>query len=169
MRTFAIIVAILLSISLSACSPDDEKETLPPVENPDTDSGGQDEPDVPSETNNRMKMTIGTTSFTATFADNQTTTAFKAMLPMTVHMNEMNGNEKYFYLPKGLPISVTNQSTISNGDIMIYGSDCLVLFYKTFATSYRYTRIGRVDDPTNLEAALGDADVFVKFELITNK
>ena len=87
------------------------------------------------------------------------------MLPLTVNMVELNGNEKYVDLPRSLPTSAANPGTIQNGDLMLYGSSTLVLFYKTFSTSYSYTKMGRIDDVTGLVAALGTGNVRVTFEL----
>jgi hypothetical protein len=116
----------------------------------------------------KIKITIGTTSFVTTTYDNATAKAFIALLPMTVTMNELNGNEKYNYLSGNLPNSPVNPSTINNGDLMLYGSNCIVLFYKTFSTSYSYTQIGSIDNPTGLETALGSGNPTLKFELLTD-
>ena len=79
-------------------------------------------------------------------------------------MTELNGNEKYFNLSNSLPTNASKPSSIQAGDLMMYGSSTLVLFYKTFSTSYSYTKLGRVDDPAGLAAALGSGNVTVTFE-----
>lgn len=48
---------------------------------------------------------------------------------------------------------------------MLYGSSRMLLFYETFSTSYSYTRLGRVDNPSGLAAVLGSGSITVIFEL----
>ena len=112
----------------------------------------------------KMKITIGSDVFTVTLNNNATAIAFKAMLPLTIKMTELNGNEKYSDLPNALPANASNPGTIQNGDLMLYGSNTLVLFYKTFSTSYSYTRIGRIENPSGLSTALGSGNATVTFE-----
>ena len=52
-----------------------------------------------------------------------------------------------------------------NGDLMLYGSKTLVLFYQSFSTSYSYTKLGAIDDATGLATALASGNVAVTFEL----
>lgn len=112
---------------------------------------------------NLISVTVGGKTFTATLADNETANAFKALLPLTLNMSELNGNEKYHYLSNSLPTNQSNPGTIHAGDIMLYGSSCVVLFYKTFNTSYRYTTIGHIDDPAGLANAVGSGNTTVTF------
>ena len=111
----------------------------------------------------KLKIAIGNNAFTATLYNNATVTAFKTKLPMTINMKELNGNEKYFDLPDNLPANAANPGTIQTGDLMLYGSNTLVLFYKSFSTSYNYTPIGHVDDSSGLTAALGPGNITVTF------
>ncbi len=120
---------------------------------------------VPNTDSMKLKITVGTNTFTATLYNNATVTEFKKKLPMTINMQELNGNEKYFDLPDNLPPNASNPGTIQTGDLMLYGSNTLVLFYKSFSTPYSYTPMARIDDASGLAAALGAGNVNVRFAL----
>lgn len=113
----------------------------------------------------KMRVIVGNKTFIATLDSGTTAQAFMDLLPLTLDMTELNGNEKYNYLTTNLPSAPTNPGTIHAGDIMLYGRSCVVLFYDTFNTSYSYTRIAAIDDPTGLAEALGTGNVTVRFEL----
>ena len=129
--------------------------------------GSTSGPATPTEKTNTMniRIKVGNNRFTASLEDNATAKAFKALLPMTIQMTELNGNEKYFRLSANLPTNASNPRTIQTGDLMIYGQNTLVLFYKSFPTSYSYTRLGRINDTAGLAAALGSGEVTVSYEL----
>ena len=110
-----------------------------------------------------MWMSIGERRFAITLADTEAARAFVAMLPLTLDMEELNGNEKKNDLPSPLPTNASPPGTIRNGDLMLYGSQTLVLFYLTFDSIYSYTRLGRVDDPVGLAEVLGRGDVRIVF------
>lgn len=113
----------------------------------------------------RITIKAGNQTFTATLTDNPTAEAFRAMLPLKLNMTELNDNEKYVDLNKSLPTNAIRPSSIQAGDLMLYGSRTLVLFYKSFSTNYTYTRIGQVTDPSGLAKALGHGDIEVTIAL----
>lgn len=111
----------------------------------------------------KIVISVGDRQFTAALLDNAAADELRARVPLTLDMSELNGNEKYFYLPESLPGDSRQVDQIQAGDLMLYGSDCLVLFYDSFSTSYRYTRLGHVEDAAGLAQALGKGDVQVGF------
>ncbi|MHC8382056.1 cyclophilin-like fold protein [Pseudomonas sp. LB3P14] len=111
----------------------------------------------------RMWMDVGEHRFAITLTDSDTARAFAAMLALTLEMSDLNSNEKFASLPEALPTHASAPGTLRNGDLMLYGTDTLVVFYLTFNSSYSYTRLGRVDDPVGLSQALGLRDVRVVF------
>lgn len=112
-----------------------------------------------------LQVKVGNQNFTATLHDNETTRALIQKLPLTLTMSEMNGNEKYHYFSDTLPTSASRPASIRAGDLMLFGSDCLVLFYENFSTSYSYTPMGSIDNPAGLSEALGTGDVQVVFRI----
>lgn len=111
----------------------------------------------------RMWMTLGERRFAITLTDTEAARAFAAMLPLTIDMADLNSNEKHADLSQSLPMNATRPGTIRNGDLMLYGSRTLVVFYVTFDSTYSYTRVGRVNDPSGLAQALGPREVRIVF------
>ena len=97
-----------------------------------------------------MEVTINNKKYKATLEDNETVSEFLKILPQEFNMKELNDNEKYVYMDYSLPTKSSNPKYIEAGDIMLYGDNCLVLFYKSFETSYSYTKIGHIDNLADL-------------------
>jgi hypothetical protein len=130
-------------------------------------------PDSTPKTSELMKDTIeiiiGSAHFIAVLESNAAATEFKKMLPLTINMKDLNSNEKFFDLPSNLPTNVSTPRTINSGDLMLWGSNTLVLFYKTFNTSFSYTRLGKIENPSGLSQAVGSGNVTMTFELLRKK
>ena len=110
-----------------------------------------------------MWMKVGDHRLGIPWIENAAAPAFTAQLPLTLHMADLNSNEKHAHLSKALPTNERRPVTIHSGDLMLYGSDTLVVFYRTFESSYAYTRLGHVNDPAALAQALGQRDVRIIF------
>jgi hypothetical protein len=158
MKSVITLVSCLICLQLFASCNKDKDMTSTPNSIPNTDS-------VTKTDSAKIKITISSNIFSATVYNNATANAFKAMLPLSINMNELNGNEKYFDLSNSLPVNASSLGAIQNGDLMLYGSRTLVLFYKSFSTQYNYTRLARIDNPSGLAAALGSGNIIVKFEI----
>ena len=129
-----------------------------PLESPSSNKGpapASQSPSVNINTGNDsaaidIAIQIGNTGFAAKLYDNETTRALLALFPLDIGMDDLNHNEKFYYLENSLPANPESVGSVKAGDIMLYGPDCLVVFYESFATSYRYTRLGYITDASEL-------------------
>ena len=132
---------------------------LPAPENP------TEEEEEPVMNQTSMKVQIGTSSFTAVLEHNTAVDALVEMMeagPVTIRMSDYAGFEKVGPLGTSLPAS-NRQTTTQAGDIVLYQGNQIVIFY--VSNSWSYTRLGRVEDLTGWEEALGSGDVTVTFSL----
>lgn len=123
----------------------------------------QQETNMKEEIN--MLITINNQTYQVELENNETVSALIDLLPLNITMDELNGNEKYCYLNQSLPTETKSIGTIHEGDIMLYGNNCIVLFYETFHTTYQYTRIGKIKDVTNLKENIGKGSIQTTFEI----
>lgn len=173
MRHLAVIVAAV-SIALAAiasllgCSSAVEHDGTPQpaastVTEPAESPGGQEDL-MEAE---RIVITVGGREFQATLDNTEAARAFAKLLPLHLQLEELNGNEKYAYLDNPLPADSRNPETIHAGDLMLFGSSCIVLFYQTFPTQYTYTPIAHLDDASGLAECVGAGDVDARIALDT--
>ena len=111
------------------------------------------------EVTDMVKAKIKGEEYIINLEDNETAREFVKMLPKKYNMSELNGNEKYIYLDNSLPTNAFNPKHIEVGDVMLFGNNCLVIFYKSFDTTYSYTKIGHIDNLGDL----GNDDIEVEF------
>ena len=107
-----------------------------------------------------IQVIINGKTYNARIEENETAQSFVNMLPVEYNMSELNGNEKYVYLDYTLPTNSYNPKHIEAGDIMLYGNNCLVVFYKSFDTPCSYTKIGHIENLSDL----GNKSIIIKFE-----
>lgn len=168
-KIISILCLIMFCFCLTACnnSNTNESKQISQHEVPRSDSTQQtDDVDASkSLTMIDLSITVGSKVFSAKLYDNQTTQALVELFPLTIEMSELNGNEKYYYLSNKLPTASEQLGKIHTGDIMLYGDDCLVVFYKTFSSSYRYTRLGYIEDAVSFAKVVGNSNFKVTFDL----
>jgi hypothetical protein len=116
----------------------------------------------------QISVIVNDVTFTATIEDTAAGQELLARMPLTLSMEELHGNEKYCYTGEAFGGEEYVPSTIESGDLMVFGSDCLVLFYETFSNGgWSYARVGKIDDPSGLADACGSGTAMVTFEQIS--
>ena len=107
-----------------------------------------------------MQMKINDTPVTVAWENNESVSALKelAMDGLTIQMSMYGGFEQVGSIGQRLPSSDVQTST-SSGDIVLYSSNQLVVFYGS--NSWAYTRLGHITDknPEEMRTLLSNGDV----------
>lgn len=127
----------------------------------------ESEGETGGEENTTMKMNVqvGDSTFTATLENNAAVDAFVKMMdnePVVIQMSDYSGFEKVGPLGANLPAS-NSRITTQAGDIVLYNGNQIVIFYGS--NSWSYTKLGKIDDLSGWEEALGSGDVTVAFSV----
>ena len=181
-RGLTLLAAFLFLFSMTACqsqdTPDNSMSTVPsaseeaaesalPETNQNEEEGSEIHDTQESTEDNTMNVIAGDTTFTATLADNSSAQALVELLqegPLTIEMSDYGNMEKVGPIGQTLPAN-NEQITTEPGDIILYQSNSLVIYYDT--NSWNFTRIGKINDVTREELldALGSGNVSVTFAL----
>lgn len=167
-RFTTLLLACFASVSLLSC------EKTNPIEIPETQKEEEKQPEDNNNNSNNndqtitmvMNITAGGKTITATLADNATAKELAGKLisgAITVRM-EANGFEHYG--PLGFSLTSHNeQITAVPGDIMLYNSNNICVFYGN--NSWSYTPLGKVDglSADELKAFFGTGDISVTYSL----
>lgn len=155
-RLIALFLTLVLSFSLAACGSNVRNETA------SSDSTNEKE-----EISNMATIQVGINgqTFEAEFRDNETARQFMKMLPLQLEMEDLHDNEKFYYFSDGFDTSDEKLEEVHEGDLLIYDSKCLVLFYESFETNYRYTLLGKITDVDGLKEALGSGTAVISFQV----
>lgn len=171
-RVLSAVILVMLILSGCAAQSQSERSTEAFSESTEVKSSTEmNETETETETKNDMsteqkiKITVGSKTFTATLENNASAKELVERMPFTVNMQELNGNEKYYQFPDSFPSDPRSFDTIKAGDLMLYQSDYLVVFYENHTTTYDYTKLGVIDNADGLAEALGSGSAQVTFEV----
>lgn len=157
-----IMMCILLAVMPAACSASEEETggagTTQSAESEETaEAEGAETSDTADNENNTekeildMKMTINGTAVKVNWEDNASVKALAEMAgngPVTIETEPYGGFEQVGSIGATLPSNDTDIRTEA-GDIMLYTSSQMVIFYGS--NSWAYTRLGRITDKSDSE------------------
>lgn len=120
-----------------------------------------------TKTTSTMNLIVNNHTLKVTLADNSATQALLSKLkdsPIRYNAHDYGGFEKVGALGFSLPSSDVNITT-ETGDIMLYTSNQLCIFFES--NSWEYTRIGKIEGMTEeqLKEAFGSGEVSITLSL----
>ena len=139
----------------------------PGTEQQGAEQQGAEEP-VEEEIKEKMlKMMIGDTEVSVDWENNESAEALKDLCaeePLVIQMSMYGGFEQVGSIGTRLP-SDDEQTSTSAGDIVLYSSNQIVVFYGS--NSWAYTRLGHItdQDAAGMTDLLGNGDVTITISM----
>lgn len=168
-KLLTILLAIMLA-TLTSCGKSNNLPTQPITDEPSTtittpsdDNSTTEEEDETA--NMKLTLKIGDTLVDVSWLDNESVNALKKLSKdgLTINMNKYGGFEQVGSIGSSLPSNDT-RITASAGDIVLYSSNQIVIFYDS--NTWAYTKLGHINlSKSELTDLLGDEDVVITLNL----
>ena len=163
-KIITFLVTLTLIISLSACGKSNSIPT-PTTDEPSTTitTPSDDNSTTKEDETETMKLTlkIDDMEVDVLWSNNDSVRALKNLAKdgLTINMSKYGGFEQVGSIGSTLPSSDTRITT-SPGDIVLYSSNQIVIFYDS--NTWSYTKLGHINlSKSELTDLLGDEDVVI--------
>ena len=97
-----------------------------------------------------MTLNFGGKAYTAISTSTKTTKSFIESLPVTIQMTDVDGNEKYGCMYYKIATESPKTNVVTKGDVLLFGESCVIVAYKDFKSSSKYTKLGHIDNVDDL-------------------
>ena len=154
-KKLSVFIPVLIVIIISAIVTTVIMNNKEPIQNPNLSPETNQQSDNEEKKVDKIYININGQKLEVDLENNSTVSALTKMLPLELSMNDLNSNEKYAYLDNSLPTNTYSPKHIEAGDVMLFGDNCLVIFYESFDTNYDYSKIGHIDNLPEL----GDGNI----------
>ena len=163
MRKRMMAVLLMMVLLLAGCgnaSPDESAAAEAVPVNQETETAEVDTTETEME--NTMRLFIGETEAPVNWEENASVDALKELCPLTIQMSMYGGFEQVGPIGTAIP-SEDTQTTTAAGDIVLYNSNQIVVFYGS--NSWAYTRLGHIDlTQEEMRDLLANGDVSITLE-----
>ena len=143
-----VLIAVVVSVIVTTILMNNKSPNIDPNLNQKTSTTDSKEKETKMD---KIYAIINNEKLAISLEDNSTVSALIKLLPLDITMNDLNSNEKYVYLDESLPTNTYSPKHIETGDVMLFGDNCLVIFYESFDTSYSYSKIGHINNLPKLD------------------
>lgn len=169
---FSLVLLFIFMILLTSCGKSNNSFTPSNTDEPSTTitTSSYDNPTPTTKeedetANMTLTLIIGNTLVDVFWLDNNSVKALKNLAKdgLTINMSKYGGFEQVGSIGSTLPSSDTRITT-NPGDIVLYSSNQIVIFYDS--NTWSYTKLGHINlSKSELTDLLGDEDVVITLSL----